>query len=137
EIMEHERLWENAAKMGELLHNGLQEVFGNHPNVGDIRGGKGLLAAIEFVEDRTTKKNFAAERQVAARIQTEMMKRGVITRTRPLAGTHPAPGDALFFAPPLIVTETEVDRFVTVARDAVNSVLSGVGHGTALGHRNG
>ena len=125
EIMERERLWENAARMGERLHNGLQEAFGNHPNVGDIRAGKGLLAAVEFVEDRTTKKNFAAERQVAARIQTEMMKRGVITRTRPLAGNHPAPGDALFFAPPLIVTEAEVDRFVAVARDAVNSVLSG------------
>jgi adenosylmethionine-8-amino-7-oxononanoate aminotransferase len=125
EIMERERLWENAASMGERLHNRLQEAFGNHPNAGDIRGGKGLLAAVEFVEDRTTKKNFVAERQVAARIQTEMMKRGVITRTRPSAGNHPAPGDALFFAPPLTVTEAEVDRFVAVARDAVNSVLSG------------
>jgi adenosylmethionine-8-amino-7-oxononanoate aminotransferase len=124
EIMERERLWENAARMGERLHSGLQEAFGNHANVGDIRGGKGLLAAVEFVEDRTTKKNFVAERQVAARIQTEMMKRGVITRTRPLAGNHPAPGDALFFAPPLVITEAEVDRFVAVARDAVNTVLS-------------
>ena len=122
--MERERLCENAANMGERLHNGLQEAFGNHPNVGDIRAGKGLLAAVEFVEDRTTKKNFSMERQVAARIQTEMMKRGVITRTRPVVGNHPAPGDALFFAPPLIVTEAEVDRFVAVARDAVNSVLS-------------
>src|SRR5262252_1719555 len=110
--------------MGERLHNGLQEAFGNHPNVGDIRAGKGLLAAVEFVEDRTTKKNFAPDRQVAARIQAEMMKRGVVTRTRPAAGNHPSPGDVVYFAPPLIVTGADTDRFVSVARDAVRTVLN-------------
>ena len=59
EIMERERLWENAAKMGEQLLAGLQSAFGDHPFAGDIRGGKGSLAAVEFVEDRATKKNFA------------------------------------------------------------------------------
>ena len=53
-----------------------------------------------------------------------MMTRGVITRTRPSAGADPAPGDILFFAPPLVVTETEIDRLVSVARDAVDVVLA-------------
>jgi L-2,4-diaminobutyrate transaminase len=61
--------------------------------------------------------------QVAPRLQAEMMKRGVVTRTRSSPGTHPAPGDALFFAPPLIVTEAEIDQLVNVARDAVEAVL--------------
>jgi adenosylmethionine-8-amino-7-oxononanoate aminotransferase len=52
-----------------------------------------------------------------------MMKRGVVTRTRPAAGAHPAPGDAVFFAPPLVVGEAEVDRLVSVARDAAKAVL--------------
>ena len=52
-----------------------------------------------------------------------MMQRGVITRIRPAVGAHPAPGDILFFAPPLIITEAEVDRLVNVAHDAVTSVL--------------
>jgi adenosylmethionine-8-amino-7-oxononanoate aminotransferase len=52
-----------------------------------------------------------------------MMKRGVITRTRPAVGPDPAPGDILFFAPPLIVTEADIDRLVSVARDAVEVVL--------------
>ena len=52
-----------------------------------------------------------------------MMKRGVVTRTRPAAGEHPAPGDAVFFAPPLVVTEAEIDRLVNVAADAVKVVL--------------
>src|SRR5437764_12277445 len=86
EIMTRERLWANAAAMGERLRAGLTAAFGDHPNAGDIRGGKGLLAAVEFVEDRATKKNFAGHRKFAARLKAEMMKRGVITRTRPAVG---------------------------------------------------
>ena len=123
DIMERERLWENAAKMGTRLHQGLQQTFGDHPHAGDIRGGKGLLAAVELVEDRATKKNFGADRKVAARIQAEMAKRGVVTRTRPVAGPHPAPGDSIYFAPPLVVTAEEVDRLVSVARDAVKAAV--------------
>ena len=113
----------NAATMGARLHAGLTQAFAGHPNAGDIRGGKGLLAAVELVEDRASKKNFAGDRKVAARLQAEMMKRGVVTRTRPVAGPHPSPGDAIFFAPPLVVTEAQIDRFVGVARDAVKAVL--------------
>jgi adenosylmethionine-8-amino-7-oxononanoate aminotransferase len=123
EILQRERLWENATKMGERLQAGLQAAFGDQPNTGDIRGGKGLLAAVEFVEDRATQKNFASRLKVAARLKVEMMKRGVITRTRPAVGAHPASGDILFFAPPLIITEAGIDRFVSVAHDAVKAVL--------------
>ena len=122
-IMERERLWENAAKMGTRLHESLKAAFGDHPNAGDIRGGKGLLAAVELVEDRATKKNFAGDRKVAARIQAEMMKRGLVTRTRPSPGPHPAPGDSIYFAPPLIITAAEIDRTVGIARDSVKAVL--------------
>ena len=124
EIMERESLCDNAARMGERLHAMLKEAFGDHPNVGDIRGGKGLLAAVEFVEDPATKKNFTSDKKVAFRLQAEMLKRGVITRTRPAAGADPAPGDAVFFAPPLIVTAAEIDQFVSVAREAAGVVFS-------------
>ncbi len=123
EIMEREHLCDRAEKMGNLLLETLRHAFGNHPNTGDIRGGKGLLAAVELVEDRITKTNFPADRKVASRIQVEMMKRGVITRTRAVAGADPAPGDMIFFAPPLVITESEIDRFVTTARNAVETVL--------------
>ncbi|HET8533560.1 MAG TPA: aspartate aminotransferase family protein, partial [Methylomirabilota bacterium] len=86
EIMERERLWERAAAMGTRLHKGLQQALGDHKHVGDIRGGKGLLAAVELVEDRATKQNLAADRKVAPRIQAEMQKRGLVTRVRPTSG---------------------------------------------------
>ena len=119
DIMARERLWENAAKMGDRLYSGLKSAFGDSPHAGDIRGGKGLLAAVELVEDKATKKNFAADKKIAPRVQQEMTKRGVITRVRPTSGAHPANGDTIFFAPPLVINETEVDRLVSVARDAV------------------
>ena len=123
EIMERERLWENSAKMGDRLFAGLQGAFANHPNVGDIRGGKGLLAAVEFVEDKATKTNFGGDKKIANRLMAEMAKRGVMTRVRAAGGPHPNVGDSLFFSPPLIVTEAEVDRLVSVARDSAKAVF--------------
>jgi 4-aminobutyrate aminotransferase-like enzyme len=67
EIIECERLWETAATRGEGLLEGLQAAFGDQLNTGDIGGGKGLLAAVEFAEDRTKKKHFAPELKFAAR----------------------------------------------------------------------
>jgi adenosylmethionine-8-amino-7-oxononanoate aminotransferase len=113
EIMERERLWERAAAMGTRLHEGLRQAFGAHPHVGDIRGGKGLLAAIELVEDRATKAPFAADKKVGNRVIQELVKRGVVTRNRL---------EHIFFSPPLIITEAQIDRMVSAARDAVKAV---------------
>ncbi len=124
EIIERERLCDYSRKMGDRLYSGLQSAFADCAHVGEIRGGKGLLAAVEFVEDPATKKNFPGERKFARRLQGEMKKRGVITRTLPAAGPHPAMGDAVFFAPPLVITESEVDRLVSVAREAADAALS-------------
>jgi len=123
EIMERERLNDNAAKMGDRLYAGLKDAFKDHPHAGDIRGGKGLLAAVELVEDRATKKNFPADKKVAPRLQAEMMKRDVVTRVRPTSGAHPANGDTIFFSPPLVVNDKQVDTLVSVTRDAVKAVL--------------
>jgi putrescine---pyruvate transaminase len=123
EIIEREHLLANSAKMGNLLFKLLNSTFDNHPNVGDIRGGKALMAAVEFVEDRDTKKNFTPDKKIGARLQAEMKQRGLLTRTRPAIGEHPAPGDQVIFAPPLITTEEEIHRIVNVLREAVNVVL--------------
>jgi L-2,4-diaminobutyrate transaminase len=81
--------------------------------VGDIRGGKGLLAAVELVEDRGTKAAFATDKKVGPRVLAEMTKRGVITRAR---------FEHIFFAPPLVISEEQVDRLVSVASDAIKLV---------------
>ena len=123
EIIEREGLLEHSAKMGNILLETLKSALGGHPNVGEFRGGKGLLAAVEFVEDRPTKRNFASDRKIGARLQSEMKHRGVVTRSRAAVGDHPAPGDQILFAPPLIITEQEIDRMVSVLRESVEAVL--------------
>ena len=113
EIMERERLWERAAAMGTRLHEGLKAALGDHKHVGDIRGGKGLLAAVELVADRATKAPFAADKKIGPRVLQEMNKRGVVTRGRV---------EHIFFAPPLVVTEAQVDHLIGAARDAIRAV---------------
>jgi adenosylmethionine-8-amino-7-oxononanoate aminotransferase len=108
-----ERLWERAAAMGERLHKGLHAAFAAHPNVGDIRSGKGLLAAVELVEDKATKKMYDADKKVGPRLMQEMTKRGLVTRARL---------ESIFFSPPLVITEQELDRMISITRDAVKAV---------------
>ena len=113
EIMERERLWERSAAMGKRLHDNLHSAFDDHPHVGDIRAGKGLLAAIELVEDKAGKKAYAADKKIGPRVLQEMTKRGVITRGRL---------EHIFFAPALVISEQQVDRLVSVTQDAVKAV---------------
>ncbi|HET8576283.1 MAG TPA: aspartate aminotransferase family protein [Methylomirabilota bacterium] len=112
-IMERERLWERAAAMGKRLDDNLHAAFDDHPHVGDIRAGKGLLAAVELVEDKAAKKPYAADKKVGPRVIQEMTKRGVVTRNRL---------EHIFFAPPLVTSEEQVDRLVSVTRDALKAV---------------
>ena len=65
-IIREEDLLENVRAMGERLQAGLAAELGQHPHVGDIRG-RGLFRAIEFVEDRATRRPFPAERAVGFR----------------------------------------------------------------------
>jgi putrescine aminotransferase len=113
EIMEKERLWERAAVMGKRLHDGLHAAFDGHPNLGDIRSGKGLLAAVELVEDQATKKMFDPDKKVGPRLMQEMTKRGLVTRARM---------ESIFFSPPLVITEAQLDRMISITRDAVKAV---------------
>lgn len=111
-IIEREGLLAVAADRGQRLLEGLQQL-GAHPHVGDVRG-QGLLAAIEFVEDKSTRRAFDPAAKTAERVLRECVRHGVVTRVR---------GDVLCFAPPFVVTEEQVDRIVTVVGEAVRSVL--------------
>ena len=56
EIMERERLWENAAKMGDRLYAGLKQAFGDHPQRRRHPRRQGACwPRVELVEDKATK----------------------------------------------------------------------------------
>jgi adenosylmethionine-8-amino-7-oxononanoate aminotransferase len=122
-IMERERLWERSAKLGTRLYQGLLELQKELPVIGDVRGGKGLLAAVELVSDRTTKAGFPADQKVGLRIRRDMEKRGFATRIR----SYPVPGgtfsEQIFFSPPLVITEQQIDRVLETVRASIKAVV--------------
>jgi putrescine aminotransferase len=123
-LMERERLWENAARMGTRLHEGLLSLQKELAAIGDVRGGKGLLAAIELVSSRETKAGFPADQNVGSRVKREMEKRGLVTRTRALK-VGDTIAEQVYFAPPLIITEAQVDRILEITRESVAAVVPG------------
>jgi putrescine aminotransferase len=122
-IMERERLWERSAKLGTRLYQGLLELQKELPAIGDVRGGKGLIAAVELVSDRTTKAGFPADQKVGLRIRRDMEKRGFATRIR----SYPVPdgsiAEMVFFSPPLVITEQQIDRVLETVRASIKAVV--------------
>ena len=114
EIMENEGVVENSAEMGDYLYEQLQTLY-EHPIVGDVRGGMGLLAAVELVQDRDTKEKFPAEAQLATKLTAIMEKNGLLGRA----------GDIISLSPPLTITKDEVD-FVVKALDNTLEEVRGV-----------
>jgi L-2,4-diaminobutyrate transaminase len=115
DIVEREDIPGNAGRVGEYLQTSLKEVFGHLPIVGEVRG-VGLMAAIEFVADPATKKRFAPELKVGARISKAARDLNLIARAMP----H---GEILGFAPPLVATRQDVDQMVDIAHRSVQKVI--------------
>jgi adenosylmethionine-8-amino-7-oxononanoate aminotransferase len=121
DTIREERLLDNVKAMGARLRERLGARFGNHPQVGDVRG-RGLFQAIEIVADRATKRPIDAARQIHARIKSEAMARGLMVY--PMGGTIDGrSGDHVLVAPPYIVTATEIDTIVERLGDAVDAAL--------------
>jgi L-2,4-diaminobutyrate transaminase len=116
DIVEREDLTGHAREVGAYLQAQLREQFAEHPLVGEVRG-IGLLAALEFVADKKTKQRFAAAQGIGAKVSAACLQEGLIARAMP----H---GDILGLAPPLIITQDEVDLVVSKLKQAVDQVYS-------------
>ncbi len=118
DIFERERLVERAAAMGTRLQQKAQTLR-QLPAVGDVRG-LGLMCGIELVADRMTK---APALGVGAKVVGEARRRGLITRIRAgQAGDYPI-GDTICLAPPLVVTEAQVDRIIDILRESIAAAI--------------
>lgn len=115
DILEKERLADNAREVGRYLLERLKAAFASHAIVGEVRGA-GMLAAVEFVADPARKRRFPVELKVGARISAAARKHGLIARAMPAS-------DALGFAPPLVTTRADVDAMVEITERAVREVL--------------
>ncbi|MEM8854155.1 MAG: aspartate aminotransferase family protein [Pseudomonadota bacterium] len=115
---------DNVNAMGARLRQSLEARFGQHPNVGDIRG-RGLFLGLELVADRETKEPLSPSAKTHAAIKKAAMARDLMVY--PMGGTiDGARGDHILIAPPFIVTEADVDEIVDRLAAAVGDVLPGV-----------
>jgi len=108
-------LIENAAKTGKYLLESLRERLGGHPNVVEIRG-EGLMAAVEFGESASPLKLFDPARKIGYALAAAVASRNVIVRAMP-------EGDILGLAPPLCITQSEVDLVVDALAGAIEETF--------------
>ncbi len=110
-----------AGVMGDKLQSALEAAFGQHANVGDIRG-RGLFRGIELVADREGKTPFDPTLGVAAKIKKTAMAEGLICY--PMSGTRDGKaGDHILLAPPFIIEEEQIDELVTKLGRAMAAVI--------------
>jgi hypothetical protein len=99
-----------VARQGQKLRSQLEERFGNHPHVADVRG-RGLFLAMELVKDRTTLEPFAPECALHAKIKAHGLEAGLVCY--PNGGTIDGTrGTHVMVMPPFIITDSQIDELV-------------------------
>jgi putrescine---pyruvate transaminase len=111
-IIEDERLVER-------VHDDIGPYFAkawksleDHDMVGEVVS-VGLMGAVQLAKDRKTRQRFEKPDEIGTMVRNECLERGLILR---------ATGDRMLASPPLIITEGEVDRMVTVLREGLDAV---------------
>jgi adenosylmethionine-8-amino-7-oxononanoate aminotransferase len=112
EIIEREKLVENAANMGEYLHDKLESLR-KHPIVGDIRG-IGLMQFVEVVRDKRTKERFRKEDNFTARYVAKCLEKGLISAIYA--------DIAISVTPPLVVTKSDIDEVVSIIDEVIGEL---------------
>ena len=115
-VIEDEGLLANATAMGARLRDGVERIAAGSPHVGEVRG-RGLLVGIELVEDRDSlaPRSGATARVVGAARDQRLMIYGCATRV----GMRVM--EAVMMAPPLNVTEADVDLILERLEGAIDA----------------
>ncbi len=122
--MERNSLLANVNAMGAKLKSALEARFGQHPNVGDVRG-RGLFLGIELVADKNTKAPFDPSLKLHADIKKRALAGGLMVY--PMGGTVDGlAGDHVLIAPPFIITEAHIEEIVEKLDIAVSGALKTV-----------
>ncbi len=102
DVIEEERLQERAARVGNVLESGLRKLQSRFPLIGDVRGA-GLFLGFELVRDPDTREPDA---RAAAYVANRFRDLGI------LASTDGPDDNVLKIKPPLVISESEANRYV-------------------------
>jgi 4-aminobutyrate aminotransferase len=114
DVIQEERLMENAARVGERLLGDLRELAQESRLIGDVRG-LGLMIGVEMVKDKETKEIAKAETDA---VMLECFKRGLLLL--------PCGPNSMRFSPPLIITEAQAGTAFEIFAEALAEVEKGV-----------
>ncbi|MEV1081822.1 aspartate aminotransferase family protein [Streptomyces sp. NPDC050211] len=116
DVLTGDKLDERARSLGEFLRQGLQDIAGRHAVVGDIRG-RGLLAGLELVVDRESKRS---SDELGARVTRRCLELGLHMNIVQLSGM----GGVFRIAPPLTATEEELSLGLTILDEAIGDACA-------------
>jgi adenosylmethionine-8-amino-7-oxononanoate aminotransferase len=111
EIIERESLVERSAEMGRYLFE-LAKGLSSHPTVGDVRGGLGLLCALDLVKNKQTREPWGVSHPFIKTLGLRTQERGMITRV----------WDVLHLAPPLVITRSECDELIEIVDECLTEL---------------
>jgi taurine---2-oxoglutarate transaminase len=112
-VYKEENLIQRSKEMGKKLLAKLEVLKDKHPSVGDVRG-MGLFCAIELVKDKSSREMLVQwngpDQSLTGKIKAALIQRNVYAFGR---------WNTFFIAPPLIVTEEELDFGVKAFDEAL------------------
>ena len=117
-------LLDNVMTRGAALREALEQRFGEHPNIGDIRG-RGLFLGMEFVRERDSKESFDPALGFNKHFKKAAMNAGLVCY--PMGGTIDGHrGDHVLLAPPFIIDDNHVGEIVDKLDQALQTTLQGL-----------
>ncbi|WP_353853664.1 aspartate aminotransferase family protein [Bacillus sp. Bos-x628] len=118
--MKKHQLTERADMSGRYLMNALKDLQANHFIIGDVRG-KGLFIGVEFVADQLAKTPFPAHAQMT-RLVVETAKQNGLLVYPASAGEDGIGGAAIMIAPPLTITQQEMEELLHLFGQTITQV---------------
>ena len=118
-------LFARAAEMGKVLFRELERLT-RSPLVGEIRG-LGLLAGIELVADRGSKRPFPPEAGIGRRVAAAALAKGLIVLAGQPGLVEGRAGDHLLLAPPYVITREQIESVVETLGSTLAEVEAEVG----------
>ena len=113
DVLERGKLIDRARTAGSRLRSGLEALQQRFECIGDVRG-RGLLLGLEIVTDRASRQ---PDLEMADRIGDEAMARGLSMNIVKV----PAMGAVFRIAPPLTVSDEELDQGLRLMGDAIEA----------------
>ena len=113
-ILREENIIAQANKKAIYFNKIIKEKFLPLENVGEVRS-IGLINAIELVKDKKTKEPLDYRKRTGYGIYKKALEKGVLLR--PL-------GDVIYFNPPLVIEENDMDYVTDIALECTREILS-------------